>query len=428
MQITRKDETPTRVKLTVEADQAQLNAIKLEVLTRLRPSVKTAGFRAGKTPLNLVEKNVDPNVLQTEFLEHAINHLYTEAIRDEKLRPVVQPEVNVLKFVPFTTLEFEGEVEVVGAVTLPDYKKIKLSKTPVKVDAKDIDDVLATLRTRAATKLDVTRAAKSGDEATIDFTGTDAKTGEPIDGADGKDYPLIIGSNAFIPGFEPALIGLKAGQEKTFIVTFPSDYGAATLRNREVKFKVAVSAVKELTEPKLDDAFAATVGPFKTLDELKADIKKSLNNERQTQADRDYESQLLEMIANKSKVAIPTTLVDEEINRHDADERQNLVYRGQTWEEHLKAEGVTEEEHREKQRPASELRVKAGIILGDIAQAENIIVSPDELEIRMQLLKGQYTDPSMQAELEKPETRRDMASRLVTEKTIAKLTSYATAK
>jgi trigger factor len=428
MQITRKNLSPTNVKLTVVAGQDQLDTIKQEVLTKLQRDVKLPGFREGKAPLSMVEKNVDQNLLQSEFLEHAVNHIYGDALAEGNLRPVAQPEVNITKYVPFTTLEFEVEIEVFGEVKLPDYRKIKLAKKPVTISAKDVDGVIANLKTRAADKESVTRAAKDGDEVILDFFGTDAKTEEPINGADGKDYPLILGSNTFIPGFEPNLIGLKPGQEKTFVLEFPKDYGVSALQSRKVSFKVAIKQVQKIIEPKLDDAFAAKVGPFKTMAELRADIKKQLESEKQHQAQREYENELVQKIAEKATVAVPKAIVDEELDRQEADERQNLMYRGQTWQEHLKEEGVTEEEHREKKRPDAELRVKAGLVLSEIAEKEGITLSPDELEIRLQIMKGQYQDPAMQAELEKPEAKRDIASRLLTEKTLAKLTAYATGK
>lgn len=425
MQITKKNIAPTNVKLTVTADQVQMDAVKQEVLSSFRRSLKLPGFREGKVPISMVEKNVDQNLLQSEFLERAVSQLYGDAIAEQKLRPVAQPQVNVTKFVPFTTLEFEVEIETVGEVKLPDYKKIKLTQKPVTVTAKDVDEVVSNLMTRAADREDVTRAAKDGDQLIIDFEGTDAKTGEPINGADGKDYPLIIGSNTFIPGFEPNLIGLKPGEDKTFTLEFPKDYGVAALQSRKVTFKVTVKKVQEIVEPKLDDAFAAKVGPFKMLGELKADIKKQLESEKQGQSQREYEGELVKIITEKATVAIPAALIEEELSRQEADERQNLTYRGQTWQEHLAEEGVTEEEHRERKRPDAELRVKAGLVLSEIADQEQITITPEELEIRMQIMKGQYNDPAMQAELDKPEARREIISRLLTEKTLARLRTFA---
>jgi len=429
MQVKKDYTNPTTVKLVVTADQAELDNIKQSVLTRLsKSSVKLQGFRKGKAPLALVEKQIDPSQLQSDFLETAVNQLYVEAIDQEQVRPVAPPEISISKFVPFTTLEFVAEIEAIGKIKLPDYTKIKLAKIAVKVSAEEITKVLDDLKTRAAEKEDVSRAAKDGDQVIIDFDGTDSKTNEPIQGADGKGYPLIIGSNAFIPGFEPHLIGMKAEETKTFDITFPKDYSVATLQKRAVTFKVTVQKVQEVVLPKLDDEFAAKVGPFKSFIELKDDIKRQLTAEKQQQADAEYQNALLQKIAEKTAIDVPKSLVDEEIERQEAQERQNLVYRGQTWEEHLKEEGQTEESHREKNRPAAELNVKAGLVLSEVANKENITVSREEFEFRIQLLRGQYPDPQMQAELDKAENRRDIMSRMLTERTIAKLAEYATAK
>jgi trigger factor len=311
---------------------------------------------------------------------------------------------------------------------LPDYTKIKVARKDVKVGTKEVDEVVESLRARVAERKEVKREAKDGDEVLIDFTGVDAKTSEPISGADGKGYPLVLGSNTFIPGFEENLVGVKSGDEKIFTITFPKDYGVQALQNRKVSFTVTAIKVHEVVKPKIDDAFAEKVGPVKTVADLKADIKKQLEYEQQTQVDRDYESEILEKITEKSEVAIPKVLIDEEIARVEQDEKQNLIYRGQTWEEHLKDEGVNETEHFEQKRPGAEKNVKAGLILTEIADKEGITVTPQELEVRLQVLRGQYQDKQMQAEISKPENRREISNRMLTEKTLERLKSYASAK
>ncbi len=425
MQLTRESTSDTKIKLTVVADQTELDTVKQHVLKELGGSVKVQGFRPGKAPANLIEKQVDPSRLQSEFLDHAINDLYVAAAQEQQLRPIAQPQISVTKFVPFSALEFTAEVEVVGDVKLADYKKITLLPPKVEITAADISEVLDNLLARGADKQAVKRAAKTGDEVLIDFTGTDAKTGDAIEGADGKDYPLLLGSNSFIPGFEDALSGVKPGGKTDFELTFPADYGAKPLQNRKVKFAVTVKTVSETTKPKLDDSFAASVGPFKTLAELKADIKKQLKAEREREAQSKFDSQLLETIADKSTVSVPEALIAQEIARIEEEEKRNIVYRGQTWQEHLDEEGLNAEQHSDKQRPAAERNIRAGLVLGEIANAENITVTPEELEIRLMLLKNQYPDAGMQAELDKPENRRDVQNRLMTEKTLAKLREYA---
>ncbi len=414
-----------KFKLLITADQDLIDNTKTKVLRHMAAKhVKLPGFRAGKAPLNLVEKHSDPTQLQQEFLDEAVNRLYAQAIKAENLRPIANPKVSLKKFVPFTEFEFEAEVEAIGNIKLANYKNIKMPRTKVTIVDKDVTEVLSGLRQRLAERKVVERPAKNGDEVIIDFTGKDSQ-GKRIAGADGKEQPIIIGSNTFIPGFETNLIGLKADQEKTFSLTFPKDYTVNALQSKKVSFNVVIKKINEIIEPKLDDSFAAKAGPFKTLAELKADIKKQIGIERQEQADREYENQLVSKIAKASEVSVPGVLVDEQVDRNEQAERQNLVYRGQTWQEHLEDEGVTEAQHRERNRPDAEASVKAGLVLSEIAQQEGLVVTPEEFEIRLQILKGQYTDKAMQTELDKPENRRDIENRLLTEKTLAKLVQYS---
>lgn len=426
MQVSKKQLNDTHVLLTIGAQQDYLEPIKQHTLKHLRGTVNVPGFREGKAPVELLEKHIDQNTLQKEFLEEAINHLYADAVRREQLRPAANPSITLKKFVPFGEVEFEAEVEIIGEVKLTDYKKIKRVRQTVKVTVKDVNDVIEALKKRMAEKKPVARAAQKGDEAWIDFKGTDEK-GAAVKGADGKDYPLILGSDTFIPGFETNIEGMKAGDKKAFTLTFPKDYRIKALAGKKVTFDVTVTKLHELVEPELNDAFAQKVGPVKTVEELKADIKRQLEHEKRHEADRQLEDGLVKEIAQKSTVAIPESLITQQIERMLGELRQNLTYRGQTYQEFLEAEHTTDDAYRaEILRPQAEERIKAGLVLAEIAEAEQLSITPEELEVRIQILKGQYKDSSVQAELNKPEARRDIASRLLTEKTVAKLVGYAT--
>ena len=420
MQIKLTHPSDTKAVLSIVADQETLTKIKESLVRQLGKSVKVAGFRDGKAPLDIIEKNLDPAALQSEFIDQVLNHYYTQAVVKENLRVVSQPEVNLKKFVPFTTFEFEVTVDVIGDVKLPDYKKITVEKKTANVTAADVTDVIESLRQRTSEKKAVERAAKDGDETIIDFKGTDSK-GEAVSGAEGKDYPLTLGSNSFIPGFETNVVGLKKGEEKTFTIPFPKDYGVKALQGKKVTFVITVKEINELVKPKADDAFAATVGPFKTLADLKKDVKTQLTLEKQRELDRANETELLRAIAAKSTVSIPDSVIEQQVLSMEEEEKRNLVYRGQTWQEHLDGEGVTEEEHRARNRKDAEEQVKIGIVLGAIGDQEKVEITPEEVEVRMQLLKGQYQDAQMQAELDKPEARQDVAARLRSEKIIALL-------
>lgn len=424
MQITRTNNSPTNTTLMISLEPAELEHVKNHVISHHFANVKIPGFRVGTAPAQIIEKNIDPASLTNEFLDHAINEYYRKAVEQEKLRPVGQPQVEIKKFVPYTTMEFEITQDVVGTVKLPDYKKIKLAKPKTAVTAKDVDGVLSSLRLRAAERQEVDRPSKTGDEVVIDFAGKDAK-GQPVSGADGKDFPLTLGSKAFIHGFEEELVGLKPGGKKKITVTFPKDYGVAALQNKKVTFDVEVKKIHELNEPKLDDEFAKKTGPFKSLAELKSDIKKQLQQERERQAEIDYQNELVRKISDKATLEVPKALVDDQIMHAEEEEKRNLMFRGQTWEEHLKEEGVTEEQHRERQRPQAEEMVKGGLVLNEISSKEGLSVAPEELDERIAQLKAQYQDEQMRAELDKPENRQEIAARLLTEKTLNLLAKHA---
>ena len=418
MKIHLERKSQTEAVIEISADETELSQIKQKVLKKLAPNVSVAGFRKGNVPLDVVEKNVDQQQLQTQFIDEAINTLYIAALKEERVRPVGQPKVELKKFVPYSSMEVKLELPVVGEVKLPNYKKVTTKKESNKVGAKEVNSVLDNLKLRMAEKSEVTRAAKDGDEATIDFKGVDTK-GEPVKGADGTDYPLALGSGTFIPGFEENVVGMKPGDEKEFEVTFPKDYGAKSLQNAKVKFTVTLKKLNEVKKPELSDEFAAQVGPFKTLDELKTDIKKQLQHEQDHKDERDFEAKMINELAEKTKVEIPESLIEEQIEGVLQEVRQNAIQRGMTYEEFLKVQGYSDEDYKEKEaKPEALRRIRAGLMLSEIADVEGIDVTPEELEARIQQLKGQYPDKQMQAQLDNPDARREINARLRSEKVI----------
>lgn len=417
MQTQRTNPSNTEVKMIISANEADLKPIKDQVVARLSQGVKLPGFRSGKAPQALIEKNLDQNLLQGDFLDEAMTQLYARATSREKIRPVTRPEVTVKKFVPFTELEFEVKAGVVAKIELPDYKKIKVKAEPVSVTAKDVNEVLESLKTRLADKDEVKRPAKNGDEVMIDFVGKDT-AGKPIESADGKDYPLLLGSKAFIPGFEEGLAGTKAGDEKVLKLTFPKEYGATQLAGKKVNFTVKVKAVAALVKPEVDDAFAAKVGPFKTAEELKSDIKKQLTAEKERESRANHQEAVLKAVSDKTKLEMPQTLVDEQISHNLEHARRDATQKGQTFQELLKVEGKTEENFKKDLEPGAREQLKASLLLAEVAEQAGLEVTAEEVEHQIGHLKEQYKDEAMQAELDKPENRKDIASRILSEKTV----------
>jgi len=425
VQVTIKEINDTTRLLTITGDEADLAKIKQHTLENLQPKVSAPGFREGKAPLKVVAKQLGEARVQSEVLEEAVNHFYSETIIERKLRPLDKPKIQLKKFVPYSSLEFTAEIEVIPPITLGDYKKIKVTREPAKVTDADIDQVIDNLRLKSAERTEVKRPAKDGDEVWIDFTGT--QDGKDVAGASGQDYPLRLGSKTFIPGFEENLTGLKAGQDKTFEVKFPKDYGHQAMAGQKVTFKVKVKQVKEVVLAEADDKWAKTVGPFDKLESLKDDIKAQLTQQKMQESDNKMKDAIVEQLVQTSTVTVPPALAEDQINHLKEDFINNLTYRGLTLKEYLEQNSLSEDDWREQElKPAAERRVKIGLVLSEVAETENLSVGDEELNLRLQLLKNQYQDEQTKAQFDQPQQRRDIASRLLTEKTLNKLVEYTT--
>lgn len=425
MQVTRKNLSETKVTLTISLGVEELVHAKQHELQEKAKTAKVTGFRAGKAPLTIVEKQLDQNQLQAEVINHAINDFYGDALNQEKIHALDQPQIEIGKFVPYTELEFTATVEIMPPVKLGDYKKIKKTISKPTVTAKEVNDVIENLRTRSAVKEDSDEAAKNGDDVTIDFEGTDDK-GKLVAGASGKGYPLGLGSNSFIPGFEEGLIGAKKGDKRDIKLTFPKDYHAEKLAGTKINFAVTVTSVQAVTLPKLDDKFAASVGPFKTLDDLKKDVKTQLTEQKMTEEINKVKDSIVEDLVKKSTFALPEVLLSDQITSLEQDFDQNLVYRGITKPEYIKQEGYkTEDEWREKElKPQAERRVSVGMVLAKVAEAEDLKVTQEETAERIALYKQQYQQSAGQ--FDTPDMQREVASRVLTEKTVDYLFDIAT--
>lgn len=422
MKYTAKKLSDTRTKITVTLEETEIKKAKALALKHLAPQVKVAGFRKGKVPAGVVEKNIDPTMLANEIVEHAINAAINEIAEKEDYRILDRPDVDLKDFKPYTSIEFEAEMELLPEVVLGDYKHLKVKREAVKIDAKEIDDVTDRLRRQFAEKKEVKRAAKEGDEVIIDFVGK--KDGEAFDGGTSSDYVLTLGSGTFIPGFEEAIVGHKAGESFDVPLTFPKDYHAEHLKGAKVVFETKLNKVNEVKLPKIDDELAKKAGGFKTAAELTDDIKRELTTQKEKSVEDNYKDALVEALVSVSKVPVPQLLVDDQMKSIERDALQNLMYRGMTAEQYISSQGYKDlDEWREKEfKVAAERRVQAGLALAELSKVEDILVGQDELTARHDAMLEQYkNNPDVVKQLDAPEARRDLANRLLTEKTVDRL-------
>jgi trigger factor len=415
--------TDTTAEFTITMQEAELREVKAHVFDDLRKQVKAAGFRPGKAPDMIVERELGAGVVQSEFIEHAVQHSYPEAIKKEGLQTVASPQVSLLKFVPYTELEYKVVVELLPKVKLADYKKIRVKKPQIKIEKKEVDQAIEDLRRRLATRIDREHDARKGDEVNFDFEGT--KDGEPVSGASAKNQTLQLGSGQFIPGFEDQLVGLKKGEEKTFEIRFPKEYQEKSLANELVKFHVKLNSVTELVLPETNQEFVEQVSPFKSLADLRSDIETRIKDDKEQSAQQSYESQVLDKLLEESEYKTPESLTKQQIDRMRAELEQNLAASGLNVEKYLELAGKSAEEMEREMRPEAERRVGLALVLTEVAAQENLSVPAAELDAEIDRMKAEYPDPATQAELSNPRTREEVYNHLMASKVIARLLEYA---
>ena len=422
MKTTVKKLSDTKVELTISLGSEELSAAEQVALTKMAADVKVPGFRKGKVPVSVAAKHVNPAALQEQTLDNALSKAVAEAFMAEKIQALDRPAVDVKKFVPGQELEFTAEVEIIPPVKLGNYKKLKAKRQAVKVEDKEVEEIITRMRENFTEKTEVKRAAKEGDEAVIDFTGK--KDDVPFDGGAAKGFALKLGSGQFIPGFEEGVVGHKAGETFDLTLTFPKDYHAKELAGADVVFTVTLHKVNELSLPEVNDEFAAKCGPFTSADELKADIKREITAQKEREADEKLKDELVGELAEASKVALPELLIDDQVRSIEQDLMQNLMYRGLTLDSYLQTQKFTDKDdwRAKEARPAAEKRVKAGLVLAELSKELGVEVSHEELSAQIEAMKQQYgKDPKIAERFNDPNVHRDIANRMITDKTVEKL-------
>lgn len=419
---TKKNATDSSTELLITVDGEFIAPIKATTLSELKKDLKVAGFRPGKMPDNIAERNLGENYVQSHVMEAVVMRAYAKAVTDEKIQAIDAPQIELKKFVPYSELEFVAKVAVMPTISL-DPKKLVIKEPAVTLAKNEIEDTLVHLQRQMAKRSASKDGAAEGDEVTVDFEGV--RAGKPVEGAAAKNQVITLGDKKFIPGFEENLVGLKKGAKKEFEVTFPKDYGHQDLAGSKVTFKVEVHEVNRIELPKIDDEFATSVGAFKNLAELKSDIEKNLKASKQDQIKKEYEQLVLDNAIDKINFNVPLGLVDQQIDRLKQEVNNNLSSSGLSLEQYLKIQGKTQAEVDKEIKEEATKRVKIAILVRHIVDQNNLSVSDRELEENYLQMKAQYTDPQMKREMDHEHFRDDLKNHLLTTKAIEVLLQYA---
>jgi trigger factor len=423
MKVTTKKISDTSVELKVVLDAKDLAAAEEKAIARLVKDVKIEGFRKGKAPLDIAKKHINANDLASVSLDIAVRTSVPKAFEESKSAPLMIPNVEVVKFVPGETVEYTAKADILPEIKLGDYKKLGVKKEAVKVAEKDVKEILENIQNAYAESKVAKKKAEMNDEVVIDFEGS--LDGEKFEGGAAKDFKLGLGSHQFIPGFEEGIVGHESGDRFDLELTFPKDYHAEKLAGKKTVFNVLLKQVNEKIKPALDDELAKKCGPFKTIDDLKADIKKNLETQNSAKADEKFKDDLVNKLVEKSKVSAPEIMIKDQLNMIKNDIAQNAARQGLSFEDYLKQTAQTEEDWEKSAREIAEKRVKASLCLQVLARDEKIEAADDLVDAKINELREIYKKSKEALKnLKDPNVRQDIKNRMTIEMTLNKLVEW----
>ena len=417
MKTTVKKLSDTRIEINVSLDANDLAPARDFAIQQLSKELKVEGFRKGKVPAEIAVKFIPENDINTHTADHAVRSTVVKAFVDNEKSPLAIPQVNITKYVPGELLEYSATADILPEVKLGDYKNLGVKKKTVTVNESDVKSILENIAGSFAEKKTVKRAAKLTDEVIIDFVGK--KDGVAFAGGSAKDHHLVLGSKTFIPGFEEGVVGHEPGDKFNLDLTFPKDYGSKDLAGAKTTFEILLKQVNEVTPAKIDDEMAKQCGPFKTLAELKADIKKNIEAQNAHRIEEEYKDALIEAFVKKSKISAPEILIDDQLHMIKDDITRNAASRGLSFEDYLKQAGETPESWEKEVRKIAETRVKASLALQVLARDHKITVDEKLVDAKIAELREVYKkSPEALKNLKSPNVRMDIQNRMIVEKTI----------
>lgn len=376
------------LKITLPAEEVNKGFKK--AVAKIAGQVNIPGFRKGKAPRNIIEMHYGKEAVKQEAFELVANQCYTEALEQEKLIPVSDPKVEDSVFEENKDMELTIKVTLKPEVKLGDYKELHVEKEAVEVTDEAVEEQVQGLRSRHAKMVEAEEGAviEKGDFAIIDFAGT--VDGEPFSGGEGKGYPLEVGSNSFIPGFEDQLVGLKKGDSTDVDVTFPEEYFVKELAGKQAIFKVNVQDVKRKELPELTDEYVAANSDCKTVEELRASYKERMQKAAENNAQIAYEKALIDLAVADAEFEVPEIMIEDRVTQMIDEMRMSLEARKLTLEQYMQYSGIDMKQLRERQHDAAVENVKTDLVLDAIAKAENIQVSMEDVDSELSAIASQH--------------------------------------
>lgn len=376
--------------LKITAPAAEVNAGYKKAVQKIADQANIPGFRKGKAPRAIIEMHYGKEAVKQEAFEIVANKAYSEALDQEKLIPVSDPKVEESTFEEGKDMELTIKVTLKPEPELGEYKGLHVEKKEVEVTDEQVDAQIKDMMGRDAKMVVAEEGAviEKGDFAIIDFAGT--VDGEPFSGGEGKGYPLEVGSNSFIPGFEDQLVGLSKGDSTDVEVTFPEDYFVKDLAGKEAIFKVNIQDVKRKELPELNDEYVASKTDFKTVEELRANYKERMQKAAEANAKAEYEHALIDLAVANAKFSVPEIMIEDKISQMVEEMKMSLESRKMSLDMYMQYTGLDMAKIRENQRPVAEENVKTDLVLDAIAKAEDIQVDMADVDAEIAAISAQH--------------------------------------
>lgn len=377
-------------KLTIEVPAEEVEKALQAAYLKERGKISLPGFRKGRVPRQMIEKMYGPEVFYDEAANRMISEAYAKAYDECELELVSQPKIEITQLEKGKEFIFTAEVAVKPEVKLGEYKGLKVDKVSTRVTQKEVDEEIDKERERNARTIDVTdRAVQDKDQITLDFEGF--VDGVAFEGGKASDYPLTIGSGAFIPGFEDQLIGANIDEEKEINVTFPEEYQAKELAGKAAVFKCTVHSIKAKELPELDDEFVSDVSEkSETVDAYKAEVKAKIKERKENEGKQKREDQSVEQAVANAEMDIPEAMISFQSRQMVDDFARRIMQQGMTMEQYFQFTGLSEEKMMEEFKPEAEKRIRTRLTLEAIVAAENIEVSEERLDEELQKMADSY--------------------------------------
>ena len=376
-------------KLTIEVPAEKVEAALQNAYLKNRKQISVPGFRKGKVPRQMIEKMYGPSIFYDDAVNAMIQEAYPEATKECDLEIVSRPDVEVVQIEKGKPFIFTAEVAVKPEVTLGQYKGIEVEKADTTATDEEVAAEIDKEREANSRTITVEdRAVQDGDMTVIDFEGF--VDGEAFEGGKGTDYPLTIGSGAFIPGFEEKLVGAEIGKEVEVDVTFPEEYHAKELAGKPAVFKCTVKEIRVKELPELDDDFAQDVSDFDTLEEYKADVRKKVEEKKAADAKAKKEDAVIEKIIEGATMEIPDAMVETQAERMVDEFAQRLQMQGLSMEQYMQFTGGNVQAMVEQSKPQALKRIQSRLVLDAVVAAENLTATDEEVDAELAKMAEQY--------------------------------------